>query len=80
MAREAVLQGVRAMVDHVLEVLKSCSLLSGLPEAALHLESGPQPTRDSLDRMSRADVLIGGGGVTSSFFVLAAHLCDACVV
>ena len=23
------------MVDHVLEVLKSCSLLSGLPEAAL---------------------------------------------
>eukprot|EP00908_Phaeocystis_cordata_P011758 Transcript_22710.p1 GENE.Transcript_22710~~Transcript_22710.p1 ORF type:complete len:406 (-),score=127.45 Transcript_22710:59-1276(-) len=51
-----------------------------LPEAALHLESGPQPTRDSLDRMSRADVLIGGGGVTSSFFVLAAHLCDACVV
>ena len=48
-----------------------------LPEASLHLEGGPRATRDSLDRLSRADVLIGG---TSSFFALAAHLCDACVV
>ena len=52
-----------------------------LPEAALHLEGGPRATRDSLDRLSRADVIIGGGKVTtSSFFALAAHLCDACVV
>jgi hypothetical protein len=52
-----------------------------LPEAALHLEGGPRATRDSLDRLSRADVLIGGSKVsTSSFFALAAHLCDACVV
>ena len=48
-----------------------------LPEAALRLEGGPRATRDSLDRLSRADVLIGGGQVTSSFFALAAHLCDA---
>ena len=51
-----------------------------LPEAALRLEGGPRATRDSLDRLSQADVLIGGGQVTSSFFALAAHLCDACVV
>ena len=56
------------------------AVLEALPGATLHLGSSPQETRDSLDRMSRADVLIGGGAVPSSFFVLAAHLCDACVV
>lgn len=56
------------------------AVLAALPGTTLHLGSSPQDTRDSLDRMSSADVLVGGGAVPSSFFVLAAHLCDTCVV
>ena len=75
--------GGRVVVDFYSEGNASefAAVRRHLPEAALHLEGGPRATRDSLDRLSRADVLIGGGKVTtSSFFALAAHLCDACVV
>ena len=50
-----------------------------VPEARLHLGGGgAQGTQDDLDRLSQCDVLIGGPH--SQFTVLAAHLCDACVV
>merc|ERR1740130_1042561 len=49
-----------------------------LPDAVLHLgNNGGDTTKHDIDLMTQSHVLIGG---FSTFFQMAAHLCDACVV
>merc|ERR1719272_2311149 len=49
-----------------------------LPDAVLHLgNNGGDTTKHDIDLMTQSHVLIGG---VSTFFQMAAHLCDACVV
>lgn len=49
-----------------------------LPDTVLHLGNKlGTTTKHDMDLMSQSHVLIGG---TSTFFQMAAHLCDACVV
>lgn len=55
-------------------------LISRFPNVSLHLGSWPNAsmtTARDLDLITLADVLIGGW---SSFFTMAAHLCDKCVI
>ncbi len=49
-----------------------------VPDAVLHLgNNGGDTTKHDIDLMTQSHVLIGG---VSTFFQMAAHLCDACVV
>merc|ERR1740130_2281574 len=49
-----------------------------LPDAVLHLgNKGGDTTKHDIDPMTQSHMLIGG---FSTFFQMAAHLCDACVV
>ena len=49
-----------------------------MPDAVLHLgNNGGDTTKHDIDLMTQSHVLIGG---VSTFFQMAAHLCDACVV
>ena len=51
---------------------------SRVPDAVLHLgNNGGDTTKHDIDLMTQSHVLIGG---FSTFFQMAAHLCDACVV